>query len=386
MTAELPAPPVPAFVDLRHYRDMPLEVQTLLDSTIAGVGDAEIFRCAVLLWAKSWQQVPCGSLEDDDSTLARACGLGRDLKTWRRLKDQVLRGFRKASDGRLYHWKVCTKAAESWNNTALWSWNKACDALRKVNKGRKDAGQEPLPMPEKPVKVSCGWGKDGPIKGDGNDDPPTPVSGGNGGGHPPISGGASAGNPPENAGREEEGNRKGILEEEDSAAAAARAGDGPGLGAGEGQERRSPDPPPPKPRTAGKPEDQAFALWQAAAAQHGWPEAGFLTSTRRMRLGPIMTACGGVPGFEAALDRATTAEFLHDQTGHIHGWFDFDWLLDEQHFARLMEGRYDQRHATTRANNGQGGQPQRRTAAANTTLFAAAYGGVGDRGSGGGGG
>src|ERR1700761_5583973 len=153
MAEVLPPPPIPAYVDLRHYKDMPLEVQTLLDSTIAGVGDAEIFRCGVLIWCKSWQQVPCGSIEDNDATLARACGLGRDLKTWGKMKAQVLRGFRLASDGRLYHWKVCEKAAEAWNNTSVWQWGRECDSLRKVNKGRVSAGQEPLRMPEKPSKI-----------------------------------------------------------------------------------------------------------------------------------------------------------------------------------------------------------------------------------------
>lgn len=341
----LPTPPIPAFVDLRHYRDMPLEVQTLLDSTISGVGDAEIFRCAVLLWCKAWQQVPCGSLEDDDSTLARACGLGRDLKTWSRMKAQVLRGFRKASDGRLYHWKVCAKAAEAWNKTAVWQWEKQCDALRKVNKGRKDAGQEPLPMPKKPEKVSCGWDRSGPIVSDGTEPDGDDNSGGTTPVAAPLSGGASDGNPTENAGREIEGNRKGSrregnLDEDDAYASSSSPSVQPSLidGSPDGPDRSGPA--------------EAVRLWNEAAralnAEKGhieWPEVQAITDKRRKAIAARLTEAGGIEGWKIALEKARSSTWLRGDRprspGHENWRFNLNTLIRQDFFTQLMEGNYD---------------------------------------------
>ena len=84
----LPPPPVPADADLRHYDDMPLEVRRLRDSGIAGVADAEVFRCGLLTWCVAWHQVPAGSLPTADADLCRLVGLGRDLKTWKKIKSR----------------------------------------------------------------------------------------------------------------------------------------------------------------------------------------------------------------------------------------------------------------------------------------------------------
>ncbi|WP_319798308.1 DUF1376 domain-containing protein [Nitrobacter sp.] len=339
---------------------MPLEVQTLLDSTISGVGDAEIFRCAVLLWCKAWQQVPCGSLEDDDSTLARACGLGRDLKTWSRMKAQVLRGFRKASDGRLYHWKVCTKAAEAWNKTAVWQWEKQCDALRKVNKGRKDAGQEPLPMPKKPEKVSCGWDRGGPLSSDGNDTDSGGGSGGLSSDHDTSSGGASDGNPTENAGREEEGNRKGSrregnLDEEDAYASSSSPPHQPAL---------IPDEP------DRSPEADAIELWnQAARALNSelgrteWAEVQKLTAARRTAIRARLKDCGGIEGWKAALEKAARLPWLRGETtrspGHEDWRFNLDTLIREKFFTSLMERPDDDDLSRRQRNRQTGGHEDR---------------------------
>lgn len=371
MADQYPSPPIPAFVDLRHYRDMPLEVQTLLDSEIAGVGDAEIFRCGVLLWCKSWQSVPCGSLEDNDATLARACGLGRDLRTWTRIKADVLRGFRKASDGRLYHWMVCKKAAKAWNDSSEWQWGKRCDALRKVNKGRKDAGQEPLPMPAKPGKVSCGWDKNGPIEGGGSDTDPGESSGGTPPTSAPVSTGAPDGIPVELAGKEGEGKEKGKeVERNHKGSSGADA----------------PDPPPPdvpvetppvveavipvsKPAQPAlqltpdddldlplkldrSPEAQAVHLWNDTAqrvnAEVGrteWPIVQALNPSRRAKLKNRLRESGGIKGWKVALEKAAAIRWLRGETprsqGHENWRFSIKTLLGQEFFTQLMEGTYD---------------------------------------------
>lgn len=153
---DLPAPPVPGDADLRHYPDMPLEVARLRDSGIV-LADAEVFRCAVLLWCASWHQVPAGSLADGDVELCRMVGLGRDLRTWRRIRNAALRGWEPFSDGRLYHRVVCEKVIEGLNSTAQYRWSKACARTRKENFKRRKSKQDVLPMPARPVPHVLMW-------------------------------------------------------------------------------------------------------------------------------------------------------------------------------------------------------------------------------------
>lgn len=115
MTTTLPAPLVPAEVDLRDFAFMPLDVLRLRDSELSATPDAEVFRCAVLSWCISWHQIPAASLPDDDVSLSRLLGFGRDLKGWKKVRASGgLRGWVKCSDGRLYHPVVAEKANDAW--------------------------------------------------------------------------------------------------------------------------------------------------------------------------------------------------------------------------------------------------------------------------------
>lgn len=115
MSETLPEPLVPADVDLRDYVFMPLDVLRLRDSELAATPDAEAFRCSVLAWCVSWHQMPAASLPDDDTTLARLLGFGRDIRGWKKVRAAGgLRGWVKCSDGRIYHPVVAEKAIEGW--------------------------------------------------------------------------------------------------------------------------------------------------------------------------------------------------------------------------------------------------------------------------------
>jgi len=160
MAPKLPPPPVPADADLTHFDDMPLEVRRLRDSGIAGVADAEAFRCGVLGWSASWHQLPAGSLPPSDADLCRLVGLGRDLKTWRSIKADAMRGWRLFSDGRLYHPVVTQKVIAGWNSTRLNRWAKECDRIRKENKAREKRRDRPLETPPKPDPIPYVWPKD----------------------------------------------------------------------------------------------------------------------------------------------------------------------------------------------------------------------------------
>ncbi|MBS0219157.1 MAG: hypothetical protein JSR91_00295 [Proteobacteria bacterium] len=162
MMDHLPSIPVPADADLRHYTSMPLDVQRLRDSGIAGTGDAEIFRCAVLLWCAAWHQIPAGSLPSDDPSLARLAGLGRDLKGWAKIKSGAMRGFRLFADERLYHPVVSEKVVEAWNSTRTHDWQRACDRLRKENAQRRKTNLKELLLPPKPSPCHLMWPEEFP--------------------------------------------------------------------------------------------------------------------------------------------------------------------------------------------------------------------------------
>lgn len=114
MSEQLPAPLVGAEVDLRGYGWMPLHGERLFRSdTWLGATDRERVACIYIWWA-AWQQVPAGSLPDDDRVLAQLAGPGVALQAWRRMRARVMRGFVRCSDGRLYHALLCQEAIESW--------------------------------------------------------------------------------------------------------------------------------------------------------------------------------------------------------------------------------------------------------------------------------
>ncbi len=98
-----PAPMTPAGTNLQDFPHTPILRSRLFGSSFhARTTDSE-WRAGVTLWLKAWEQVPAGSLPDDDIELCRLAELARDLKTWKKLKAGAMRGWVLCSDGRLYH-------------------------------------------------------------------------------------------------------------------------------------------------------------------------------------------------------------------------------------------------------------------------------------------
>ena len=131
----MPAPPVPADLDLRNFRWMKLDVGALLNSTFnTTTSNDTAWRAAMTLWCRAWHQVPGGSLPSDDAALCHLAGLGRDVKTWKRIKAGALHGFALCNDGRLYHGFLCKMAMEAHEEMVRF------ETRRQRDRDRKSAG------------------------------------------------------------------------------------------------------------------------------------------------------------------------------------------------------------------------------------------------------
>lgn len=90
---------------------MPLDVVRLMDSDFFALSTGDEFKAGVSLWCKSWNQVPAGSLPDNDRVLAHLSNSGKD---WPNVKEMAMRGWVLCSDGRWYHPVVSEKAVTAW--------------------------------------------------------------------------------------------------------------------------------------------------------------------------------------------------------------------------------------------------------------------------------
>jgi hypothetical protein len=127
------APLTPPDCDLQDFPFMPLHVARLRDSDLAAEEHPEACWYAVMLWSASWHQLPAGSLPDNETVLARLCGLGRDLKTFRKHRDGAMRGFVLCDDGRLYHPTVAEQALAAWESKKQQRWRSECARIKKAN-------------------------------------------------------------------------------------------------------------------------------------------------------------------------------------------------------------------------------------------------------------
>ncbi len=127
------APLVPPDTDfLRTFPYMPLKVAQLRDSDLATLADGEQFRAAVLLWCAAWHQAPAASLPVDDFLLARLAGFGRDVRSWRKVREKALHGFAPRNDGRYYHPVIADLAIEAASKMRC-----SAERMRNVTEARK---------------------------------------------------------------------------------------------------------------------------------------------------------------------------------------------------------------------------------------------------------
>lgn len=135
--SELPAPLVPADVDLKGFSGFMLDVDRLLASELVALGTPEECWTAVMLWCRAWKQTPAGSLPDDDKILSAFSGAGT---RWKKVRAVALRGFVKCSDGRLYHPVLCAEVMSAWKRRQ--SYRNDQERLRKWREQKKGNATE----------------------------------------------------------------------------------------------------------------------------------------------------------------------------------------------------------------------------------------------------
>lgn len=83
----------------------------------------------------------------------------------------------------------------------------------------------------------------------------------------------------------------------------------------------------------------AVENYNALADEIGLPRMQKLSSTRKQKLKARLKDCGGIEGWDAALCKLKESSFCR---GEKTNWkADFDFLISESKFIKLMEGGYD---------------------------------------------
>jgi len=132
---DLPEPLTPADCDCTDLDGFMLNVERLMASELVALSSHEVIGAAVLLWCRAWKQTPAASLPDDDRINAAFAKLA--LPRFRKLKAEVMRGFVKCADGRLYHRTLAAEAAKAFERKQAFRKKRETDAerLRKWRKG-----------------------------------------------------------------------------------------------------------------------------------------------------------------------------------------------------------------------------------------------------------
>ena len=125
---DLPAPLVPADCDCTDLDGFMLNVERLMASELVALSSHEVVAAALFLWCRAWKQRPAASLPNDERVMAAFARL--PLPRFRKLRDEVLRGFVLCSDGRLYHRVLAKEALRAFERKAAFRRKRETDAER----------------------------------------------------------------------------------------------------------------------------------------------------------------------------------------------------------------------------------------------------------------
>lgn len=128
MNDALPSPLTAVDCDCTDLDGFMLNTERLMASELVALSSHEVVAAALFLWCRAWKQRPAASLPDDDRVNAAFSKL--PLAKFRKLKDEILRGFVKCSDGRLYHRVLSEEATGAYERKLAFQKRRAADAKR----------------------------------------------------------------------------------------------------------------------------------------------------------------------------------------------------------------------------------------------------------------
>ncbi|RQR87693.1 MULTISPECIES: DUF1376 domain-containing protein [unclassified Burkholderia] len=170
--------PYPADTRAKGWR-FELDLEQIDQSDTWALTPPEFRPWLLMLWASAWRQTPCGSLPDDDALIAVRIGMKEPV--FAKQKTKLLRGWWKATDGRLYHDTIAKRVTEM-----IAARNKERDRKAKYRE-RKDADEGETPKVVPPVShgTNDGQNKDSyatdgtsTSTSDSKKEPPIPPDGG----------------------------------------------------------------------------------------------------------------------------------------------------------------------------------------------------------------
>lgn len=145
VVSELPAPPFPSKIGNKPNKaggfKFELDIDRIRQSDTWAIAEPRLRPFLVMVWMESWTLLPVGSLPDSDAVIASRIGM--PLIEFMGCREVLLRGWYKASDGRLYHPVITEQVLEMMRK-------KAGDAERKRNQRSKEIAAKPA-EPSEPV-------------------------------------------------------------------------------------------------------------------------------------------------------------------------------------------------------------------------------------------
>lgn len=98
------------------------------------------------------------------------------------------------------------------------------------------------------------------------------------------------------------------------------------------------------------PVKKAVGIFNAVADQNHWPKCQDITVSRRRKIRARLETAGGIEGWRVAMEKAGASSFLRGETPrdpkHSNWRPTIDFFSDQDHFAKLLEGGYDDRAQT----------------------------------------
>lgn len=132
--------PYPADTLAKGWR-FELDHERIEQSDTWALAPAELKPWLLMLWMMSWRQTPCGTLPDDDAVIAARIGM--PAKVFTKHRTVLMRGWWRATDGRLYHDTITVRVKAMLDK-------RANDAQRAASR-RARKSESPPGTPDEPV-------------------------------------------------------------------------------------------------------------------------------------------------------------------------------------------------------------------------------------------